>query len=99
MKLVVGNATLQKLSANTGFTEGSTIYSVAGATYGVFADKGCMDRLATLTTDKNGNTETVEVRTGTVYIKELSAPAGFTLDKKCVSVDCQGWKDRYLESQ
>ncbi len=96
-KLAVGNATLQKSSANTGLTEGSTIYSVAGATYGVFADKGCTDRLATLTTDKNGNTKTVEVKAGTVYIKELSAPAGFTLDKNVYPLTVKAGKTATLK--
>ena len=39
------------------------------------------DRLATLMTDENGNTDIVEVKAGTVYIKELSAPAGYKVDK------------------
>ncbi|MDC9449692.1 prealbumin-like fold domain-containing protein, partial [Clostridioides difficile] len=30
-----------------------------------------------LTTDENGNTDVAEVKAGTVYIKELSAPAGY----------------------
>ena len=32
-------------------------------------------------TDENGNTGVVEVTAGTVYIKELSAPAGYKVDK------------------
>ena len=36
---------------------------------------------ATLTTDENGNTDIAEVKAGTVYIKELSAPAGYKVDK------------------
>ena len=58
----------------------STLYP-AGATYGVFADKDCTKQLATLTTDENGNTDVAEVTAGTVYIKELSAPAGYKVDK------------------
>ena len=79
-KLAVGNATLQKTSSNTDITSGNELYSIAGATYGVYSDKGCTKQLATLTTNSNGNTETVEVRAGTVYIKELSAPAGYKVD-------------------
>ena len=56
-------------------------YSIAGATYGVFADKDCTKQLATLTTDENGNMDVAEVTAGTVYIKELSAPAGYKVDK------------------
>ena len=44
-------------------------------------DKDCTKQLATLTTDKNGNTDVVEVTAGTVYVKELSAPAGYKVDK------------------
>ena len=76
-KLNVGNAKLQKTSSNTSITDGNGNYSVAGATYGVFSDKDCTKQLATLTTDENGNTDVAEVTAGTVYIKELSAPAGY----------------------
>ena len=55
-KLNVGNAKLQKTSSNASITDGNGNYSVAGATYGVFADKDCTKQLATLTTDENGNT-------------------------------------------
>ena len=80
-KLNVGNAKLQKVSSNTGITNGNANYSIIGATYGVFADKEYQKQLATLTTDENGNTDVVEVKAGTVYIKELSAPAGYKVDK------------------
>ena len=36
------------------------------------SDKDCTKQLATLTTDNSGNTDIVEVKAGTVYIKELS---------------------------
>ena len=80
-KLNVGNTKLQKVSSNTSITDGNGNYSIAGATYGVFADKDCTKQLATLTTDENGNTDVAEVKAGTVYIKELSAPAGYKVDK------------------
>ena len=60
-KLNVGNAKLQKTSSNTSITDGNGNYSIAGATYGVFADKDCTKQLATLTTDENGNTDVVDV--------------------------------------
>ena len=80
-KLNVGNTKLQKVSSNTSITDGNGNYSVAGATYGVFSDKDCTKQLATLTTDENGNMDVAEVTAGTVYIKELSAPAGYKVDK------------------
>ena len=62
-------------------SDGNGNYAIAGATYGVFSDKDCTKQLAPLTTDENGNTDIVEVKAGTVYIKELSAPAGYKVDK------------------
>lgn len=96
-KLAVGNATIQKVSSNTGVTNDNDCYSLAGATYGVFADEDCTNQLAALTTDSNGNTETVEVKTGTVYIKELSAPLGFKLDKTVYSLSVKAGETATLK--
>ena len=95
--LNVGNATLQKSSTNTSITDGNGNYSIAGATYGVFSDKGCNEQLATLTTDNNGNTETVEVKAGTVYIKELSAPTGYKVDNTVYSLKIEAGKTATLK--
>lgn len=69
--LNVGNAKLQKTSNNTSITDDNGNYSLSGATYGVFSDKDCTNQVATLKTDKDGNTNVEEVKAGTVYIKEL----------------------------
>ncbi|GAB6105385.1 hypothetical protein JCM17039_21390 [Blautia glucerasea] len=96
-KLNVGNAKLQKTSSNTSITDGNGNYSIAGATYGVFADKDCTKQLAPLTTDENGNTDIVEVKAGTVYIKELSAPAGYKVDKTVYSLKVEAGKTATLK--
>ena len=70
--------------------------SIAGATYGVYSDKDCTKQLATLTTDNSGNTDTVEVKTGTVYIKELSAPAGYKVDNTVYSLNVEAGKTATL---
>ncbi|MBZ1154353.1 VaFE repeat-containing surface-anchored protein, partial [Clostridioides difficile] len=80
-KLAVGNGKIQKSSSNKGITESNDCYSIAGATYGVYADKSCKEQLATLTTDNSGSTETVELKAATYYVKETKAPKGFQLDK------------------
>ena len=95
-KLNVGNAKLQKTSSNTSITDGNGNYSIAGATYGVFADKDCTKQLATLTTDENGNTDVVEVTADTVYIKELSAPAGYKVDTNIYSLKVEAGKTATL---
>ena len=79
-KLNVGNAKVKKTSSNPTVTDGNANYSFEGATFGVYSDKSCNSQLATLTADGNGDTKEVEVKAGTVYIKELSAPKGYKLD-------------------
>ena len=79
-KLNVGNAKVKKTSSNPTVTDGNANYSFESATFGVYSDKGCNSQLATLTADGNGDTKEVEVKAGTVYIKELSAPKGYKLD-------------------
>ena len=96
-KLAVGNAKLQKTSTNANITDGNGIYSIVGATYGVYSDKDCTKQLATLTTDTSGNAEAVEVRATTVYIKELSAPAGFKIDKTVYSLSVEAGKTATLK--
>ena len=95
-KLAVGNATLKKTSSNASITDGNGLYSIAGATYGVYSDKDCTKQLATLTTDNSGNTDTVEVKAGTVYIKELSAPAGYKVDNTVYSLNVEAGKTATL---
>ena len=80
-ELAVGNDKIQKSSSNTTVTNGNDCYSLSGATYGVYSDKGCTKSVATLTTNANGNTDTVELRAATYYVKETKAPKGFQLDK------------------
>ena len=77
----VGNGKIQKSSSNTTVTNGNDCYSLSGATYGVYSDKGCTKSVAILTTNANGNTDTVELRAATYYVKETKAPKGFQLDK------------------
>ena len=80
-KLAAGNGKVQKSSSNTAITESNDCYSIAGAVYGVYSDKGCTKSVATLTTNATGNTDTVELRAATYYVKETKAPKGFRLDK------------------
>ena len=80
-KLAVGDGKIQKSSSNTAITKSNDCYSLYGATYGVYSDKGCTKSVATLMTDGNGNTDTVKLRASTYYVKEIEAPKGFQLDK------------------
>ncbi|MCD7923106.1 MAG: BspA family leucine-rich repeat surface protein [Clostridiales bacterium] len=64
-----------------GFT-GNSNYSLAGAVFGVYTDTGCLNRVGTLTTDSNGDTEELSLAAGEYYIKEISASPGYDIDTK-----------------
>ena len=96
-KLNVGNAKLQKVSSNTSVTNGNDTYTIAGAVYGVYSDKDCTKAIATLTTDDTGNTDVVEVKAGTAYIKEVDAPKGYKLDKTVYSLKVEAGKTATLK--
>ena len=78
-----GYITLKKTSGNTSITKDNSCYDLAGAEYGVYATevdaKNDTNRKATLTTDKDGNTNTEMVGTGTWYVKEVKAGKGYLL--------------------
>lgn len=59
-------------------------YSLKGAVYGVYDSTG--NRVADLTTQENGRTETIAVKTGTYQIKEETAPSGYHRSEEAVSV-------------
>jgi len=85
-ELAVGNATLQKTSANTTITSDNDCYSLAGATYHIYSDKSCKNSVGVLTTNSKGNTDTVELNVGTYFVKETKAPKGFQLDTEVYSL-------------
>lgn len=72
-----GNVQVKKVSANPSMTNGSGCYSFKGATFGVYKDKACTDKVTTLTADENGNTDTDEIDVGDYFVKEINPPTGY----------------------
>ena len=95
-ELNVGNAKVKKTTANEIVTNGNAMYSIAGATFGIFSDQNCSNQIGMLTTNENGETNEVEVTAGTVYIKELSAPKGYKLDTTVHSLKVEAGKTATL---
>lgn len=81
-----GYLNLKKVSANPSLTDGNSCYSFEGAQFGVFSDLECTNQIATLTTNTAGDSNTIELGEGTVYVKELIAPKGFALSEEVKSV-------------
>ena len=96
-KLAVGDGKIQKSSSNTAITKSNDCYSLSGATYGVYSDKGCTKSVATLMTDGNGNTDTVELRASTYYVKEIEAPKGFQLDNNVYTLTVKAGETSILK--
>lgn len=74
-----GKLKLVKTSANSQITQGNTNYSLQGAKYGVYTDRGCTNQVATLTTDSSGNAS-VDLQLGVYFVKEISPSPGYLLD-------------------
>lgn len=81
-----GFARLVKESANTEITENNSCYSLGGAQYGVYQNRACTQLETTLITDTRGRSDTVELETGTYYVKEKQAPKGYILDTQVHTV-------------
>ena len=89
-----GGFYLTKSSTYTEIVKNNNCYSLENAEYGVYSNANCAEssRIGTLKTDKNGKTQTLSVKKGTYYIKELTAPKGYMLDNTVYSVTVQASK-------
>ena len=78
-----GSCKVLKSSANPEITNGNSCYSLKGAAYGIYRNADCSDVswVATMTTNENGESNTVELDAGTYYVREGEAPKGYALDK------------------
>ena len=93
-KLNVGNAKLQKTSSNTSITDGNGNYSIAGATYGVFADKNCTKQLTTLTTKVDKTIYPLTIKVGeTVTLKVSDTPKVTDTLIELFKIDMETQKD------
>ncbi len=61
---------------------------LAGAVYGIYSDKDCTKLIAQMpATDSNGASSLMITKTqDTVYLKEISVPAGYLIDTKAYGV-------------
>ena len=85
-----GYLTLHKDSSNKTLTDANDCYSLAGAEYGVYTDSNCSNKVATLTTNVNGNANTVSLNPGRYYVKETKAPKGYFTDSQVYTADVSG---------
>lgn len=93
---LTGYARLRKAGSNTGLTAGLRTYSLAGATYAVYDAGG--SQVATLTTDENGDTNTVELDAGTYTVREVTPSLGYKLDPNTYTVTVEAGETAVVSS-
>ena len=83
-----GSFYVQKESTNPSVTDGNSKYDTTGIVYRAYSDSDCSTRTKdvdgkniTLTLDKDGKSNTVEVAYGSYWIKEYSVPADSGYEK------------------
>ncbi len=82
--------TLKKSSTDPSLTESLSLYSLKGAVYDVYSDEALKEKVGSLKTDAAGTAGVLEdLKVGTYYIKESTAPDGFLLDEKVYKVTGQ----------
>ncbi len=81
-ELKTGDLKLKKVSSQPQITNGNSCYSLEGAKYGVYSDVDCKKLVGTLVTDKNGNSNTLEIQAGDYWVKEIEASEGYELDEE-----------------
>ena len=71
-------------------------YSIAGATYGVYADSACTSAVNSFVTDETGNSNTIKLTEARYYAKETKAPKGYKLDPTVYTLDVKAGKTTVL---
>lgn len=75
-----GSIDLKKVSANPGMCEGNPLYSLKGAEYTVYKNKGLTDKAGTIVTDDEGYGKLEELEPGDYWVKETKSAPGHALD-------------------
>lgn len=94
-----GYAKLKKSSSDTSITSGNACYSLKDAVYGVYSEKSLSgaSKVGTLTTDANGDSNTLTLTAGTYYVKEVTAPKGYALDKSTYTITVKSGETSILK--
>ena len=74
-RVLAGHINLHKTSANPDITNGNDCYSLEGAEFTVY--NGAGQSMGVLTTNANGDTNTIELPEGTYTVRETKPPKGY----------------------
>lgn len=79
-----GTLTVTKASSNTDITEDNACYVLAGTKYGLYQGQTL---IGSLTVNENGKASLADIPFGQYTLREISAGAGYALDKEAYSVN------------
>ena len=74
-RVIAGHLSVHKSSATPGITDGNDCYSLEGAEFTVY--NGAGQSMGVLTTNANGDTNTLELPEGTYTVRETKPPKGY----------------------
>lgn len=92
----VATLSLRKSSSNTDITNGNSCYSLANAKYGVYSNAACTSQVSTFTTNANGTSNSINLESGTYYVKEISAPEGYYIDNTVKTVSLSSGENKVV---
>lgn len=81
-----GYLNLKKKSLDVSVSENNPHYTLEGAVYGVYEDATLTKKVGELMVNKDGNSNTLKLKIGQYWIKELVSPTGYELDPTIYSV-------------
>ena len=90
---------VRKSSSNESISSGNSCYSLQGAEYGVYSDRACGSKAATLTTGADGSTGSAYLAPGTYYVREDKAPKGYALDTEVHEVKLAAGESKTVTSK
>lgn len=85
-----GYLEIKKSSTAGEITSDNPNYALSGASFGVYSNQACTSLVTTLTTNAAGYAKSGEIKAGTYYVKEITAPKGYALDGSVRKVGVSG---------
>lgn len=89
---VSGSLEVRKRSADPSLTKGDGSFSLADARFGIYRDRNCTDRIASIATDEDGNALKEGLAPGTYWVRETKASKGYEKTEEAVKAVVEAGK-------
>ena len=89
---VSGSLEIRKRSQKPSLTKDDDGFSLADARFGIYRDRDCTDRVASVATDEDGNALKEGLAPGTYWVKETRASKGYAKTEEAVKAVVEAGK-------